>query len=296
MTQNKKRHHYIPRFYLDGFTESLDSPILYRYERGRQEPLLLTTESVGFEKHFYTITNSSGQKDSNTIEDFLANNVESPAQSILRKIRNQEMIAPAEKLILSRYIVYLMRRVPHSRERVDHLAAKVIRSTSESLNADIDKAISKYPKKAQQYEERRSAIAQALEKYGNTIPKDVIINSLRYTAPHVTATISEMTWQFLVCGENKFFITSDNPVFFDEGLGIQDEKAEISIPISKSIALWITWSIYLRDDFILTTDDAVAEINRRTLHAMTRYIFAPKNVNWLTKLVNRGSHSLHRLK
>ncbi len=295
MTQQKIAHHYVPRYYLNGFCEHQDSRIIHVYEKGSQKVFSTTSDRIGYERHFYTVKNEDGTKDTNTIEDYLNNEVESPARPVIDKIRNKKMISSEEKLILCRYIAYLIRRVPRGKERLKEMAPSLLDSLSEQINNEITAAISNNPERANFYESRRTQANQIIEQYRANPPVNIMINSLQYQTPRLIQALNEMTWQFLVSSGEHLYFTCDNPVFFDEGLGIGKQYAEISVPISKNIALWITWRTDLREGYVQTTNQAVKEINRRTAYRTTRYIYAAQNASWITAMANKTRYNLTRL-
>ena len=82
-------------------------------------------------------------------------------------------------------------------------------------------------------------------------------------------------------------MTSDNPVFYFEGMGIGNQLSEVTFPISRNTVLWATWRVDLEEGFRPTNKRIVREINSRTVSAATRYVFYARKVKWVTKFVNR---------
>ncbi len=104
-----------------------------------------------------------------------------------------------------------------------------------------------------------------------------------------------MTWQFLTTTGGHGFLTSDNPVFFHEGLGIGHQLSEVTFPISTNITLWATWRTDLLEGFVQTTEQVVDEINRRMVSVASRWVFHGRYRRWIITLVNRSFHRLNRL-
>src|SRR5438045_603982 len=100
--QDKVKHHTVPREYLRGFTDPSDREAIFVYRPGAK-PFQTGVAGVGFEKHFYTVERDDGTKDSNLVEDALANRVENPANGILAKIRRKESLTSQDKETLSQY-------------------------------------------------------------------------------------------------------------------------------------------------------------------------------------------------
>lgn len=296
MTQNKKKHHYVPKYYLNGFAESTDPTLLYVYEKGCSEYFQTTPERIGYENNYYTIENDDGSRDTNTVEDYLHNQVESPAHAVLSKIRTHHVITTAEKWIFCRYVVYLMKRVPRARQRIKTVIAEhVIEAEMRAYDSEIDTAIEENPERREFYERRRREIREVLNRYKEEVPSTVLLNVLRYPSPRVTEALSKMTWRFLVCPKDHFYLTSDNPVFYNEGIGIGKPYSEVTVPISHQMTLWLSWRTDLSEGYNTTTSQAVKEINRRTVSNATRYVFSPRHAEWIVTLASKRHHKLTRL-
>src|SRR5437588_764638 len=111
MTYDKKRHHTTPEFYLKGFTRLECPEEIYAFQP-RKAPFCTGIRGIGYETDFYTITRGDGTKDRNTVEDYLAEQVERPANPVIRRIRNGQLPNAAEKFELARYISVMLTRVP----------------------------------------------------------------------------------------------------------------------------------------------------------------------------------------
>jgi hypothetical protein len=64
VTAKKKRHHYIPRFYLEGFVDPLNKPYIWVYEKGNPNIIKATAENVAVRKHYYSFVTAGGNEDS----------------------------------------------------------------------------------------------------------------------------------------------------------------------------------------------------------------------------------------
>jgi hypothetical protein len=109
-TKVTKRQHYIPQFYLKGFSQDNSHIFLfdklaptdkqYRYQ---------TTENIAFENHFYTYEAINHKKED--LEDIFMQ-IESQAAEIIRKIDNNYIIDEQDKADLSLFISFLWVRTP----------------------------------------------------------------------------------------------------------------------------------------------------------------------------------------
>lgn len=96
----KKRHHYIPEFYLEGFTDIDDMLCIWIYEKGKDKSIKTNTKNAAVRRHFYTFTTIDGNKDSETFEDALAW-IEGEAGSVFKKIKKQYPLSDHEMRIFS---------------------------------------------------------------------------------------------------------------------------------------------------------------------------------------------------
>ena len=67
--QDKKRHHTVARFYLEGFSDA--EGFLWQYPRDGASPKLVQPSNAAVGKRFYSIQDSTGRWN-NQIEDALA--------------------------------------------------------------------------------------------------------------------------------------------------------------------------------------------------------------------------------
>lgn len=81
----------------------------------------------------------------------------------------------------------------------------------------------------------------------------------------VVDCIYSMTWRVIVSELDLYFLTSDNPVFFDEGLGLTDPHSEVTFPLGSNVALHASWQGPPADLlFVNATTSLVGELNLRT--------------------------------
>ena len=297
MADNRKiKHHYIPKFYLNGFIEVGKTKQLYVYEKYKENYFNTAPDNIGCERNYYAVKNIDESTDTNTIEDFLHEQIESPSHAVLLKIRNQQNISPEEKWIFANYIAYLIRRVPATRKDSEiTMTKRIAELTREKWDAEIDLAISKMPTDQDLYEVYRQKIHQIFDKCERTAPGWLFAGHLQYPSPMTTNAIKNMTWRYLVCPKDYFYLTNDNPVFYDKSIGIGNRYSELTLPISYKIALLLTWRTDSHEGYITATSQQVKEINRRTVKNSTRFVFSPFNTEWIITLVNKSYHKLNRL-
>lgn len=86
---DKKKHHYLPKHYLKGFAEAPIFDKIWVYEKGKQKTFCTNLLNAGMENHYYTDITPEGVKDTNTCENWLAEEIESPAVPVIDKIQKK---------------------------------------------------------------------------------------------------------------------------------------------------------------------------------------------------------------
>ncbi|MBU1208142.1 MAG: DUF4238 domain-containing protein [Proteobacteria bacterium] len=246
--------HYIPKYYLRGFTqESTDLICVYDKKEGG---------------HFLTqiknVANETGLYPPET-EKYLANCIEGPANSVLNKIRQRKQITGTDKKILGEYMAVMWKRIPQAQQRLKDMAPKLSQEVFEDIQGTINILSAQTPSKAEFLKRREEEIRQILERYAKDPPKEIWLKTIRPDlTPGVVAAIQTMTWIFLTCDEKAAFLTCDNPVFYFTSIGIGKPESELSFPISSHIMLWATWRRDLPEGgYVRVSSQVIKEMTRR---------------------------------
>ncbi len=281
--------HYIPQYYLKGFSNNPASDGVWVYEKGITRVFTSGIKNVANENHRWP----------DKTETYLANQIESPANAVLDKIRARQPMTPQDKDILSAYMVVMWKRVDEGLNRQKTLAPKVIEETFGRLHDQILELMKEHPSKASLLENRLQELASLKTKYESEFPIELWYDSITPDTPlQIRALFSAMTWVFLTSGKaQQPFLTSDNPVFFFRDIGIGKSESEITFPVSSTTTLWATWRADLHEGYLSAQEGAIREINRRTAGNATRYVYYSQNASWVVTLVNRRPTDIrvHRL-
>jgi hypothetical protein len=277
-------HHYVPKYYLKGFSERSGKTIWVYDKQDDKYPTQV--DSTAKEAMFY----------SPKIEQYLANDVEGPANAVIKKIRIRSQVTDYDKKILAEYMAVMMKRVPQGKERIRELAPSIAEKMSHEITSQFTIIASIQPEKAILIQRRISEIQEILDRYSEDPPKDVWLKNIPPDrSPQVVAAIRSMTWRFLTFEDLPVFLTCDNPFFYFTRIGLGNPKSEITFPISSHITLWATWRTDLAEGYFNTTKQAIREVNRRTAYNATRYVFHCKEENWILPFVKKGKWKLNFL-
>jgi tryptophan synthase alpha chain len=301
----KHNHHFLPKLLLKGFVIKKDKPFIWVYQRGQpynpggnrynhrekltNNPYLDTIKNAGAEMDFYSDSNEDGIKDSETTENKLML-LEQQHDRILDKLRACKTITDEEKEHFSSYIVLMLRRVPAGRE----LSKKLI--TTKGLYEPTKELFQKlnWPDTP----ETRAYIKQHVESKAEHENYQISgHNKITLDSPNsrMIEELKKMVWTFYVAREPYVFLTSDNPVFFPDTIGIAGNKnlSELSFPISTNVALVASWNKTQKEGFVEATPHIVKDINRRTISKTSRYVYFSKNADWVVNLLGSNLYEYH---
>ena len=270
--------HYIPKYYLRGFSDVTRKDFIWAYRNG-DSPFITSIRKIAQEDDFY----------SREIEEFLAYKVENPANMVIEKIRSQQNISQEDKLTLSKYMMVLWKRVPEAKTRLKEKAPEKFNEVFSRVRAELIELGKLHPDKSDIIEKR----LRELDELSNNSVDALIYDTWLQTippekTPQSIDALSQMTWRFMIAGDGYYFITSDNPLFFFRWMGIGKEKSEVSFPISKEIALWATWRIDIPEGYFPARSQFVKELNRRTASISTQFLYSPYPDEWIRVLANKS--------
>ena len=279
-------HHYLPQYYLKGFSNNSD--FIWTYDKCSGKKFNTQIKNVANITNLY----------STDFEQYSANNIEGPANVVLDKIRNKRPIDENDKKILSGYILVIWKRVPEALERFKKSVPKVGNELYKKIIEDSTSMDSQEPEKNKLTEGNKETIKAIIADLISDPPKNLWEDNIPpEKTPRVVAAFNRMKWKFLVIDDKnaEIFLTCDNPVFIFMDIGIGNERSEVTFPISSKIALFTTWSNDLPHDYIPITKQAIREINRRTVNNASRYVFHSRDEYWIQTFVKRGKWQLNRL-
>jgi hypothetical protein len=278
--------HYIPRFYLKGFVTSEDSDFLIAFKKDEKRSITVSTANIALENGLY----------SKEMEQYLANEIEEPANKVIRKIIESQVIGSEDKLTLSKYLMVTWKRVPQHKnwvsERYPELSETIFRSIDEQLQTHGKN----HPEKNNLVEKRRKEFREIRETKKGELIQDVWHDNIPPNrTPRSVDALSHMTWKFYIAQYDKYFITSDNPLFFFQSIGIGNQESELSFPITKKIALWASWRTDIREGYYPARSIIVDEINHRTISISANFIFSPRFDNWIRRLCSLSTIELRKI-
>lgn len=250
--QISRRHHYVPKFYLAGFTPSATpEDYLWIFDKKTRKSWKSKPQNVAFERDFFRadLPGFSPNIFENALSDF-----ENKASGILKDlIKTASMPAGESFIILMNLIALMATRIPGFRDAISEPLSEMGKFVLKMLVSSPDKY------KAQVRKMKRGGI-KALEnvpysrvkKFVESDEYKISVSRERLTgfqfecAGFIVPLLLKRNWTLAVIDNQKWsFITSDRPVvlmwakkmpeFWSAGFGVPD--TELIFPLSKRLAL-----------------------------------------------------------
>ena len=303
----KKRHHYIPRFYLRGFVDPHNKPYVWVYEKGNPNITKATVENIAVQKHYYSFIRPSGDIDSETFENALAK-IEGKVAPAFEKIIHHEDLNNQEKGAFAVFLAFTVTRVPNYRKNVERSFGEIIKKilvvlasspvAIKSMIEGVERDTGK--KMAIPVEEWQKILLDG--QYNIEVKPQFSLETITI-AKELVPIFYGMSWAFLEATEDYKFVTSDNPLFYFHpthhpksfyGGGLANKNIEVTFPISRDLMFHGTWGKF--EGYEKLTNEGVKEMNRRTVISALRFVFASEYSHNLNGLVQEYKHISPKIK
>lgn len=291
------RTHYVPLHYLRGFAEQGEREIIWVFDKTTGHSFATQPQNVAAEHDYYP----------EEVEQFLANLVEEPSNRMLCRIREDLLFSVEDKNEFARYILAMIRRVPRHRERLyQEVLPDALENTLSDWRATIQSFMDDGQLDGVTYSRRMSEIDRIEEEWKQDLPEDLMPeNQPPQISREVVDFLASMHWTFVIAEGSSMFLTSDNPVFYTEGIGMGKPESELMFPLSTRVALWVK-RLPISEDcaFRHARQFLVREANKRTVRNATRFVMYHEDAEWVRKLTKKrnlkfqllppGDHGLYR--
>lgn len=275
-------NHYVPKYYLKGFAQN---DRIWVYDRNAKREFLSQPKVVAHETAMYP----------GEVEKYLENKVEGPAKSAIEKVRHCEAISEDDRILLANYIINLWKRVPEARNRTKKRMPEVTSLLKDEFRQSFHKILEDDPSLDDQVRTRQEEVERIIAEYEKDPPPEIWFHVLKNeSTPRVVDSLLSMEWRFLHTKDIQF-LTCDNPVFIFESVGVGNHNSELTIPFSSDVALWANRRKDIASGYLNATSVTVKEINRRTAHNATRFVYSIRNESWILPFVCKNKYKLHWL-
>ena len=207
-----KRHHYLPRFYLEGFS---NTNILYVYDRKDDQYRKQTPLNTAIQKHYYTIDQKDGKKNIE-IEKMLSQ-LEGNTKKVINNIMLRRTLSNTDKTIMSLFISFQWTRIPDFECMVNESMRSNIKKIGDILHKDVNRikqTIQSYEKDTRDKIEIEAAKLKEFWDRGNfdiVINRNASLDMMLKIAPECARFLSIMDWVLAIAPKGYSFITTDSP-------------------------------------------------------------------------------------
>lgn len=305
----KRRHHYIPQFYLKNFIDPKDSPYICIYDKEGNDIIKATAKDIAVEKHYFTFITPDGKKDSETLENAMAQ-LEGVASAVIEKIIQEKLLDEKDKAHFSSFISCMLTRVPNFRNNIQGATEQLIKKISirlASYKQGFEGMIRRFEndtgkKIGMPTEELRQWMLNG-KKYDIKIEPQFSLALAMSNAVELTPLFNDMKWTFIKATPDYKFLTGDNPLYYSDpthdrrsfyGVGLANKNIEVTFPISQDCCAFGSW--HGKEGYLQGTNQLVKGLNQRTVIASLRFIFASEKSEVLNSFVKKYKNSSPKLR
>lgn len=299
MQNQAKKHHYVPQFFLKGF--SMDNENLWLFDKVSKEFRFHSIRNIASENKFYSY--KVNNKEENLENVF--SQIEGLAKSILNKIIKKEQISEQEKADFAMFIAVSKVRVPDFKRWTEEGSEKMYKkmnrmtfSSKERVKAMAEKAGKNLTDKEA---EELVQFATDEKRYYVKFPSNYWLATMLSLSMDAARVFTISNWQFQYYNKKFALITSDNPVIlvppsdYDRfwGVGLLTPGVRHIFSLTSNICLVIgdikeNPNIEYRD---MDDKNAYKWINKVTLLHSDRFTYSPEKGK-LEKLVKENKERL----
>jgi hypothetical protein len=285
--------HYIPKFYLKGFTDKDKN--LWVYEK--HKPLRQSKPKDEANRPDYYSLTESEQDDKDAVEHALSR-IESLAAPIVRKlVTPQYVLTPENAADLLLFIAFMFARVPAWRENLDKVAAQ----TTKRLHVSFARNKEAFHRICSQVARDKGSEFSDFEGLRELVLADDYeliqmsssfnLGAMMTSGANVAKIIAEFGYRALYAPAGKSFFTSDSPVFTVApdnsgvqrlGMGFDWPQVSVIFPLNKRACLYLERGI--EPQARLADAHQVDEINRLTMMTATNYLYSSERSRRTSRL------------
>lgn len=268
----KNRQHYIPRFYLELFTDPKTpinyDPYVWVLDKKKYSIKNKAPRNIAFQNGYNNIIDENG-KVSKIVEDEFGK-IETKASKIIKKLINIEYINRSERLELGKFIYTMRARTPYFRYTFKEVVE------SKEYISQFDKYIG-----------------------DKDISPDLAMDSVIRTGNLISHYLLKMNWSLLIAPNEGYFITSDNPVVVLDPEApklrfcgfANSEETKIIFPLSPKVCLYGCWKKKRIVEYL--NKNSVDELNFEIFKYSYNYLYSSmeyfdESILMVNMAVNKG--------
>jgi hypothetical protein len=281
-----RKHHYLPQFYLRGF--SADGRSIFQIEKQGGRAYQASIRDTAAIRDYHEL-DTDNAKDPGVIERKLADIETKLAEALTHALR-QGLTTPETHNLVIQLVTLLRVRVPAFKAEIEAYLQNVVRSAGMMMERKGE-----LPPPPKGFED-----ICRMENVSITISNWKLLEFMFRIAadPRLFQLWAAMTPTILRAPSETFFLTCDQPVAIFHpaasptdpyGVGLAHADTEVSVPLSSRVLLLLSWRRGSATDRDATPDE-VAEFNRRTVVMADSFVFAHEATDIAVEITGRFAH------
>ena len=297
MQKNPTRHHFVPRFLLQNFTDPAGG--LWVYDAKRKKKWKSNPHSAGYEKNLHTITREDGIIDKKTIEERVTKLYDTPGYGAVKELIKRECLDPVRWVDFIKFVAALMVRTPKAILQIQEIGTPIMTEMASRIVASNHEFRDNVTRELLDGGATPMDIKNILDSLANrkiaVIPhRDFVLIQNLLVIESLSSGLLEMNWMFCsVDTSEPDLIIGDHPVLLEDighqyergPLGISNPNIEIVLPLSKRMAAVANWTCEPSYGTLLPGMAAI--INDRSMQLCNGFIYASEgSKELLDKLIS----------
>lgn len=241
-----KRHHYLPKFYLNGFARD---GLLWVFDRKTAQYRRQPSQDTAVIGHYYTTSTDSGEKDY-SIEAHLAK-MEGEAKPIIDKLDVGEKISAEERVGFAYFLALLLCRTPKHAREIEEVGDATHKLLAKEMIPTVEAAARLLRKDGKKHSITAESMFEFVhkEKFQMKASRDYTISAMLDQSRRFFKEIALMDWLVAHADGHASFITTDSPLGYvlddqqrrrrEPVLGFASEKITKLVPLTSGTALVI---------------------------------------------------------
>lgn len=206
----KKRHHFVPKAYMNPFCNKSGRVLVYRKD-GDGKPLPVVPNETQHQRYYYSQPKPDGGMDNNTLEN-LFGDLEGAWPPLVERIEAREDVNDSLEVLFN-FMALQRARVPACRDAVELMLAATVKNLAKQMHQD-----GQLPPLPEGCENLLDELEVSIDPHQSIHAMVVIIKG-------VIEMVDSVGWVVFHNNTNTPFLTSDNPVaWFDPSLSFSQQK------------------------------------------------------------------------
>lgn len=297
MQKVKKLHHFLPRFYLRGFSTNHEGKIC---QFCLKEDNIVNTHvnNAGAEKFLYSIRTEDCERD-DKIENMFSDFESSMAPAINKARINPNALSPEEKEWIVQFVTFQYLRTPKIIERAGELSEKTVYMQLDEMANNSERLKNAFQKagiKDHTIEELKDFMLKKQDAYRINFSRNHNLRHILKLYGTVFPILFYLNWKILESPQNHYFVTSDFPVstILPAPSGsvivsgaIGNPLAEIAIPLSSKFCLTANRNGSNYFKHVKVSARVVEHLNTRTIACAESFIYAKTFTKEIIDLITK---------